>query len=46
MGIQGEGEQPFAMLLDRIDKNDDLSNILTCILPTEASQTFPILSGK
>lgn len=27
MGIQGEGEQSFAMLLDRIENNDDLSNI-------------------
>ncbi len=27
MGIQGEGEQSFAMLLDGIENNDDLSNI-------------------
>jgi radical SAM superfamily enzyme YgiQ (UPF0313 family) len=27
MGIQGEGEQSFAMLLDRIENNEDLSNI-------------------
>ena len=27
MGIQGEGEQSFAMLLERIENNQDLSNI-------------------
>jgi radical SAM superfamily enzyme YgiQ (UPF0313 family) len=27
MGIQGEGEQSFAMLLDRLENNEDLSNI-------------------
>jgi radical SAM superfamily enzyme YgiQ (UPF0313 family) len=41
MGIQGEGEQPFAMLLDRIDSNDDLSNIPGLYLADRSITNLP-----
>lgn len=46
MGIQGEGEQPFAMLLDRIDKNEDLSNIPGLYLADRSITNLPDSSRK
>jgi radical SAM superfamily enzyme YgiQ (UPF0313 family) len=41
MGIQGEGEQSFAMLLDRINKNEDLSNIPGLYLADRSIMNLP-----
>jgi len=41
MGIQGEGEQPFAMLLDRLDKNGDLSDIPGLYLADQSIANLP-----